>query len=152
MAEEFLSWMQGRQLRSDVVPWSRGEMAWFLKYNPTKKLFFLILPVGWAAEFLGGRQWEVMKEESLGAQTGFLMLFGLDGWGQVGYFLLDAFIHLSPLIAMEVRSCVQTHKFCLPCFWCVFWHHGEERTLVVSKQNGGVPSQVGSMDPSKIQF
>ena len=70
MAQEFLSWMQGRQLRCDVVPWSCGEMAWFLKYNPTKKLFFLILPLGEV------RQWEVMKEESLGAQTGFLVWMG----------------------------------------------------------------------------
>ena len=45
-------------------------MAWFLKYNPTKKLFFLILPLGEV------RQWEVMKEESLGAQTGFLVWMG----------------------------------------------------------------------------
>ena len=83
-------------------------MAWFLKYNPTKKLFFLILPLGEV------RQWEVMKEESLGAQTGFLV------W--MGEAKLDIFcwMHSFTLIAMHVRSCVQTHKFCLPLFGCVF--------------------------------
>lgn len=74
MAEEFLSWIQGRQLRSDVVPWSWVEMAWFLKYNPTKEL------LADSTSRLSSR----ISSRNLffGCPN---CLFSLDGWGQVGH-------------------------------------------------------------------
>lgn len=65
--------------------------------------------------------------------------------------MLDAFIHLSPLIAMQVCGYKKTQAFVYPVFG-IFFDTMPKRGFVVSKQNGGVPSQVGSMDPSKIQF